>query len=443
MNVTFNVAVIGPANCSAILDGPTQRLLGSNTSCSWTSPATLSIAFSSATDTLSGTGIGLSGGVICRADSADVSMQPVSLALMGRKLPPNAVAAAMTSTGNSVLVTFDGPSSGKVLGVSSSGSCDVVLSNANLGQGALCVWSSLFVLEVRLGYAADRTSILVPATADQARDATWSSADTVVDCSAVPLPSSTLRIRAGAVTAVPGGVSKQPAQCLAVLPPPAPIVPVVSVTGPLRLGVCDPMLLDASGTVDSSGRSLDFDWSIEPPLQYPGDGSGTAVFLYSQSLIVPAGSLSSSTVYSVTVTATNFLGGAASVTVAVVVASTALPRVSIDGGSRRTVFPETQQVRNAPACQAALCRGDAQYVVCTIIVHWGCIVRLNGLYCGRGWCWTPTVPTAGAQCEPARASKWTGRWCLSPRSQTPTRHTRSTRLTWCRWRPTSRSTKQW
>ena len=356
IEVRFDMAVTGDDNCTTLLDEQTRLVLTddeSTLSCTWSSAATLLVAFVSSLETPSGTRVGFNSRVVHRADSPSVSAMEQGVFLVGRSQPPDAVAAIMSSTGNSVKVVFDGPSSGKVSGVSPSGPCSALLTNTNLGLGALCVWSSLSMLEIRLGYAADTSSLLVPfaelnATSSHASGSNTSvveSSNTVVSCRSMSdgVRASTLFLRPGAVTAVPGGMSKQGAQCILVLPPDEPIAPVISLSGAVRISACDALSLDASGTIDFSGRDLKFVWSMAPP---PGNETNEEASSSQQGqyFTVPAGSLLPGGVYNVTVTAANFLGGVATVSVDVAVASTIMPRVWIDGSTARTVVPNIPQV---------------------------------------------------------------------------------------------------
>ena len=304
----------------------------------------LSISFQSDTDLPSGTLIGLNGGVIRLAFNGAVSMSPTRVGLTGRKQPPNAVVATMSSTGNSITVTFDGMSSGKVSGVSSSGSCDLLLANSNLGQGALCVWTTLSTLVIYLGYTSNSSTLVSPLSPHTTRDGARSSTSSVVACDTATVPKDALLIlRPGAVTAVPGGISKQPVQCLTVLPPASPVAPRIALSGATRLGACDSLFLDASGTVDFSGRSVDFVWSLSPSIQ-PVDGNASGVDLYTESLYVPSSSLIHGSSYNVSLSVTNFLGGTAHATIVVNVAATPLPLVSIDGAAVRSIAPGVSQV---------------------------------------------------------------------------------------------------
>ena len=350
ISVAFSVAVVGADDCPILLDRQTQQdfaaVASPLLSCTWASATVLDIVFESAADIPSGTHIGLNGDVIRRADSVLVVMPAATLTLVGRIQPPLAIVAAMSSSGNSIVVTFDGPSSGKVSGISPSGQCDLLATNGNLGLDALCVWTTLSTLVIHLGYATDSSSLISPLslTATSARQESLSASTSAVACDNTTVtPSSLLFLKPRAITAVPGGVSRQAAQCLAVLAPSLPLAPLIVLSGSTRVGACDPLLLDASGSVDFSGRTLDFVWLVSPPIQST-HGSGTNIDLHDDSLFVPSLSLIPGTSYNVSLSLTNFLGGTANASVVVHVASQPLPRVSIDGPAVRSTAPGASQV---------------------------------------------------------------------------------------------------
>ena len=342
--VTFNVPVAATSDCSQLIDAAAWQALAtasgvtSSPVCTWTSSTALAIAFAATRDVPTGTPLRLNGGVVARADSAAFTMPYTVLAIVGRKQPPHALLAVMTPSGNSIAVTFDGPSSGKANNVSSSAPCELLLANTNLGLGATCVWTSAATLTVSLGFAQDPATLLWPLLSE------WpDTANTTLACSSTTAyAGSVLELLPGVVTAVPGGVSKQPAQCVVVLPPENALPPLIALSGATRLGSCDDLRLDAGGTIDFSGRQLAFSWATSPAVYSP-DGTMTPS-LTTAALYAPRSWLNPGSAYNVTLTVSNFLGGVTAVSEVVVVATVPLPLVSIDGNRVRSVYPGTTTV---------------------------------------------------------------------------------------------------
>ena len=331
-----------PTSCalSSVFDAASVALLNSGgaASCTWQSRTVVVVNLPAGNTLVGGEQVTVLGGVLSRTDdtSGAFTASQTTLTVAPRLAAPSALAAQMTSSGNSIVVTFNGPSSGWLFASSGAVPCSLVLANGNLGQNAQCRWQSLTSLLVTLGFAVDANSLLFPVVASSVRDPAF----TVVDCAAAA-PSSTLTIMANVISAVPNGIAKNPAQCVVVLQPSVAIAPVVSISGALSLGACDDLVLDGTGTVDTTGRYLAFHWAVAA---LNSDAMGAVPDLLANDtypgvtqpvLTVPAALLQPGSRFQFTLTATNFLGGVASLSTTVTVAAQALPRVTIDGPAVR------------------------------------------------------------------------------------------------------------
>jgi hypothetical protein len=256
-------------------------------------------------------------------------------------------------------VTFSGPSSGRINGVVGSVDCGLVFTNTNLGQDSRCRWLSLTTLLVSLGFSATPATLLQPATQPPVNQVEGS---TVTPCEQVAGAQTVLRLRPNTVSAVVGGVARNPAQCVVGLAPESTPAVNVEVFGPLNLGVCDSVVLDTALTVDTSGRGLSFAWQVSPANSIAqGAFAAVAAVLADPAvanaprLIIPNSALTAGSQLLVQVTARNFLQGVGSRSMTVTVGTVPLPRISIDGSPQRVTGVGRALSLSSVGTQSATC----------------------------------------------------------------------------------------
>jgi hypothetical protein len=157
-------------------------------------------------------------------------------------------------------------------------------------------------------------------------------------------PGAALRLNGGVVQAVAGSLSFTPEQCVVAYMPPSPNAPAPRMQAPQNVGSCDVIVLDASGTVDSTGRGLTYTWSVAARntvaatapvftrITDPAFIRRPSVLVLNPDDLVPGGEFT----FTLTV-ANSFLGTSSTLSRNVSVASVALPKVAIDGDATRTV----------------------------------------------------------------------------------------------------------
>ncbi|GAQ86232.1 hypothetical protein KFL_002770090 [Klebsormidium nitens] len=257
------------------------------------------------------------GPTVIGAFPADISPAPA----------PKLVAARFSNLLNSLVITFDqdtnmGTTNPKI-SVSQTAMCTTVLDPtvvAKLGQARYtCVWQNKATLTVQFGYnatiqpvgSASPDSIhLLPNTIGNAASNSYNASGSV------PLDG-----------------------------PEVGPTPVVSLSAPTSVGVCDPVTLDAGQSTGGGGRPLRFSYFVQGPnndytaalsaklADYTAEGSRSSLTLGSTDL-------EPGTSYIFTVTATNFVGlSSASVAVTINKQSKAVPVVTTPGtgAERRTV----------------------------------------------------------------------------------------------------------
>jgi hypothetical protein len=336
-----------------LFDDVGLNLIGYLSTCWWSDDRTLMIDMVHDSRVLGSETLWFSGGIVKRA-GVNSFMRQSSAVIVPRKSPPNIASAEMSASGLSILVTFTWASSGTLFGSAGAVNCTSVFRNNNLGFGAMCTWVFPTGLQILMGSSLS-TSLIDPA----------SSSIVSHPCPAV-VPSNTLVLRSGVITAVTGSLATTAEQCVSVRGPESPVAPIVSLSGPQSIGNCDGLRLDASGTVDSAGRGLRFRWTVTPL----NDAANAAniVSLLSSSvssfpnqtfpvLTMASTDLSPSGVFLFNVTVTNYFNATASSRITVRVASAPLPLVSIDGPTSRQITPVDRLSLAAsgavPICQDA------------------------------------------------------------------------------------------
>jgi hypothetical protein len=361
-------------DAAAVFSADTLSLLGgSGATCSWLDPSVLVIGLGSSQSLVRGSVLAfVDGGLIRATPSAQFNaLGAVSVEVQSRAEPPALLRAALGPDGGSVRFVFDRQSSSSFFNGAALASgavpCALVFAEASLlGNGAQCFWEAPTSMVARLGFAADVGSLVRPvAEVDQSLSST-------VACPASS--TSVLTLKAGVVTAVRGGVVTTPTTCVAVRRPQSPAAPVLSLAGATRLGSCDGLLVDASGSVDMAGRPLTFTWTINAANGVAADTLVVATplstyVLPSQTaqLRVPAVDMGPGAEYAVTCTATTFLGATTTTTVQVFVSSSPLPVVVISGPSFVRAPMNKRVTLQASGSQArtATCTLPAQPLVYT------------------------------------------------------------------------------
>ncbi len=223
-------------------------------------PTTLQLTVGAGVDVEGGLPITFVSGRVASAETPAATMASKSVTLIGRRPAPTMLWARLTDAGSGVEVAFSSLSSQTLGSVGRSAPCSQVFDDPSgaLGRGATCRWTGPTTLLVALGFTADAAGALQPTVPSVAVTADTS---TVVPCGPTGT-TTTLRLQPGVVRAVPGGLRSAPAHCVAVMFPLAPLAPIVSISAPERVGTCDDLYVDASGTVDPSGRTPTFAWTV-------------------------------------------------------------------------------------------------------------------------------------------------------------------------------------
>ena len=333
----MNATVPVPCNGTALFNASTLVLFGTNAVCSWPSPKRLVVEYASSQPIHGGETVVLLGGVISRSDVA-VFLPPTNATLISRKPAPRPLRAVMSNDGGSVSVLFNGTSSGELLGTFGSVNCDGVFANANFGSGSSCYWDSLTSLRIVLGKAAG----IMPGV-----QYTADTVSTLVACAGVNATLS-VRLLGGVVAGALNGILRTEEACLTVMSPEAPQPPVIRLSGPSVASPCVPVVVDASGTVDPTGRQPRFSWDVTPlndaatSSPYAGNAAFVnALAVGAKALRLAVGDLLPHATVNFRVTVTNFLGASAFTTLNVTVAESALPVAAISGGVTQSVLANT------------------------------------------------------------------------------------------------------
>jgi hypothetical protein len=320
-----------PVLCSstALFDVSDLTRLGESARCYWSNDRTLVVEPSLDASSLGGTPVSVRGGVISRRGAVSYVIAS-SVVVRGRRPAPSVSSAIMDSYGSRIFVTFTSPGSGEIGGSSGAVDCSALLDNRNLGSGSSCFWSGPTTVTVEFGvgsFISPRVGYVGP-----------------VSVSCEESLNTTLSFRAGVIVAVAGAIASMPAVCVVVSPPVAPVPPLIQLSGPNSVGPCDQILVDASSTVDVTGRSLIFNWTILPL----NDDAGNSSIFYDPSFLtdlsrgrsfvrIRSGEVNPGSALRATVTVTNFLGAVGTRSLDVSVAAENIPSISIDGAQSRVV----------------------------------------------------------------------------------------------------------
>ena len=320
--------------------------------CWWPSPLLLNITLGPDSVVAGGETLLFNGGVISTAGVA--SFMPVSsYDITPRKTPPALVSAQMSSTGATVVVLFDRPGSGTLLGAAGAANCYGLVLNSNLGDTSTCAWTTPTTITITLGVSAN-SSLVVPSA----------SMGTLACPNSAAARNDVLLFRSGVIVAVTGSIVSMPASCVHVQPPAAPVAPVIDLTAPQSVGSCDDIVIDASNTVDISGRGLSFNWTLIPMNAaaiasgvYDAFVSGRDPMLTSATLSFNNTALTSSASYNFSLSVSNFFGVKSYSWVTVTVASAPLPKATIAGPVALTTLPSRALTLTAegtfPTCQGS------------------------------------------------------------------------------------------
>ena len=222
---------------------------------------------------------------------------------------PKLVKAQFVDSCGVIIVSFDQPTNKARKLVMSS--CADVLAAAivvTLGMGAQCYWYDFSTLVVSLG----NLPTIEPGNHIQLK------ADTI------------LAFHENTLTG---------ANSVVVQAPRNPPTPQAVLAAPLNTGVCDELILDASGSTGSTGRAVAYRWSVTAGV----NGNVGGVYR-----IAKAGASSTLTIgptdlvpgekYTFTVQVTNFWGKSDSATVVVEKSKLAIPKIAVNGKLTRTVL---------------------------------------------------------------------------------------------------------
>ena len=397
------------------LDGATTS--GSTTlapsTCTWSSNTTLVVALDAGAPALASwageVSISLRGGNI-RANNASIMFSSGSVVATPRAQPPALVGAQLSDSGASVLLRFDRAGAG-VVGAnrtSGTGPCSLILGNTNLGLGAVCSWQTPTTLSLAFGFAAADSGTAASTGADPP-GMLLPMMPFVVDADCVA--GRSVRLLLGAVAAVPRGVLTSQG-CVNVAPANNPPVPTARIVGSTRLGLCTPLLLDASGSSGGGGRAMTFQWSlvglnedgvssVSAILQVGAD-SGMNGFRFSVSnstLLLP------NAVFNVSVAVQNFMGASSTANATVEIAGQPLPDIRVESELNPRVYVRqsvSMKVRGSVSSCASSGDGRA--------LQWLWFLRTIGAPAGTveaGYVtrWSSEGPRAGFTA--------TGEWLLS------------------------------
>lgn len=200
-----------------------------------------------------------------------------TVAVIGRVPAPTLHRARFNDLMTFVQVQFLGTTSQRLLGgTATSADCGDVFYNGHiLGIGSVCTWESAATLRIALGVGAT----VLPDLREQA-DRQCDPIQTPRGApSIVPFSETALYLRPGAVRAVVGGVLSAQG-CVPLWPPANPPVPTAVLTpSGQNLGICDDLVLDASGSGGGGGREMTFSWSVSADTPSGAAGSDAITWL--------------------------------------------------------------------------------------------------------------------------------------------------------------------
>lgn len=232
--------------------------------------------------------------------------------------PPSVQTALFSSDGGRVILTFaSGTSRG---GSSSVMRCSPLLSSRAIDQSTRCVWTSLSTIEI---YSTGDDGIQVDDVITLAAGFLKSVCTSVLDPTCESWSTNTL-------------------QHINVSAPPTVLNPTIVVSLPSRLGPCDDLIIDLTGSTGNGGRS----WQSFG-LFADGDSPNitdfqnflTNVNSISSPVVVPFQYLNSGYAYSLTISLCNFLGGCSHRTTSFIVSASAnIPIVTLNSRNLIKIF---------------------------------------------------------------------------------------------------------
>ena len=168
-----------------------------------------------------------------------VRSSPFTNVILNKAKPPSFLSATFANTGGSIAVLFDGPTNKARM--AARGPCDAVLDQVKtitlLGNSPSCFWRTPELLTIYLGnsFLIDR-GIGKIALKEAALMTALENSEFAIGEQGPEFPSD-------------------------------PPVPQISVKAPTSVGVCQDVILDASGTTGTGGRPIAFKWGVQigPP----------------------------------------------------------------------------------------------------------------------------------------------------------------------------------
>ena len=198
--------------------------------------------------------------------------------------------------------------------------------------------------------SSDCSALLMPATLTKiglGANCRWLSSDELfVSLGAFPtiVVGDLVRVRSGAIASRDlDAISLELSGTLTAPSNSDLLTPVAIISGSLRLGSCNDLILDGSLSLGSFSRDFDYSWTVEPPGDLPpavaaaletvlGDGQ----VLSQKKLVLPA-EVTGLGEYHISLTVTNWLGYSDSTTFLVVKESSSLLNLLFDGSRKKTV----------------------------------------------------------------------------------------------------------
>ncbi|ETV92473.1 hypothetical protein H310_13163 [Aphanomyces invadans] len=163
------------------------------------------------------------------------------------------------------------------------------------------------------------------------------------------LPKDIVTLNGNVLKSTPEAILSMSSTSMQVELPRRPPVPRTTVSGPLNLGSCDHLSLNARASSGSGGRQMVWQWTVDPPGILDGLG------LTNQTIWIPSDELSYGGVYTITLTLTNFFGmNATSDKLVVTKASMPLPSVYIEGPSQVTLL-RSQSLQLSSVASVSTC----------------------------------------------------------------------------------------
>lgn len=252
--------------------------------------------------------------------------------------PPQFVSVQFTNDGSQMIATFDAATDR--LNQFGRFSCNLIFEFPD-AEKSTCQWTS-----------------------DQNVVITLDSSSNLIPYSLVNLLPDALRAKCVAANGNCTTWGRSPSLIVSILPPAAPVQPVVVVSAPSIISSCDEFLLDLTGSLGSGGRR----WnetititSVDPSVNTDSVNAFLkASYSVSRPISIPKGEryLSPGQAYTINIKLCNFLFSCSSKTVRFVVSrSQDIPSVSILGSPVRSVYVRDALVLRADA-YVALCNGS-------------------------------------------------------------------------------------